>query len=182
MRRRLFLTGTLLLAGVSLLVLYIDQRDTASQNTNLAGLSVGAIHTITLPDTYGKMHPLGEWGQKLLIINFWATWCAPCKEEIPLLIDMQAQYGNMIQIVGIASDNSLNISNFKKETPFNYPILLDEAGAIALSKRFGNSLGVLPYTVVVHPQRGIIFTHAGKVEHHEIARIIAKNIIKINQK
>lgn len=103
----------------------------------------------TLPDLDGKTHHLSEWDGKIIIVNFWATWCPPCRKEIPDFVQLQEKYGAAgVQFVGVAVDQPEAIRDFIKTQPLNYPILVgDEEGSI--SKQFGNNIGALPYTAVI---------------------------------
>ena len=138
--------------------------------------SAGAVYSTTFPDVDGQKRRLGQWEQRFLLVNFWATWCGPCKEEMPILVKLQSRYGGQnLQVVGIAADSSLNVYNFSKATPVNYPLLVDEAGAIQFSKRLGNRLGLLPHTVLFRPGGEVIYNRLGVVSERELSDIIAKN-------
>ncbi len=101
-------------------------------------------------DLSGRERRLAQWQGKALLCNFWATWCAPCREEIPLLnAAHQEQVSKMLQVVGIAVDNAANVVQFSKTTKIDYPLLLGDAGAIALMRRLGNQGGGLPFTVAL---------------------------------
>lgn len=104
----------------------------------------------SFPDRTGERHRLLEWQGRVLVCNFWATWCAPCREEMPLLDAFQAQHAkNGVQVVGIALDNAANVGQFLKSTPIRYPLLIADATGIDLMRRLGNSAGGLPFTVVL---------------------------------
>jgi thiol-disulfide isomerase/thioredoxin len=101
-------------------------------------------------DLSGQPRRLKEWQGKALVCNFWATWCAPCREEIPLLDAAQQQYHTQrLQVVGIAVDNAENVRRFSQNTQVRYPLLLADASAIDLMRKLGNSTGGLPFTVVL---------------------------------
>ena len=137
------------------------------------------IYSTTFPDIHGKPQMLGQWSQKLLVINFWATWCAPCVEEIPILVRLQDKYAaNGLQIVGIAADNPANVANFAKKIKFNYPVLVDEAGAIEFAKRSGNRFGLLPYTIVLTAKGDILMTKLGIIVESDFENIIKNNLPK----
>ncbi len=101
-------------------------------------------------DLSGQPRRLAEWEGKALVSNFWATWCAPCREEMPLLDAAQQQYGRRgLQIVGIAIDNADNVRRFAASVPIGYPLLLAEASAVDLMRKLGNASGGLPFTVLL---------------------------------
>lgn len=139
--------------------------------------SRGAIHSAKFPDLQGNMQSLGQWDQKLLVVNFWATWCGPCKEEMPILSRLQAKFGEKgLQIVGIAADSTGNVANFAAGAKIGYPLLIDEAGAIEFSKRLGNRLGLLPHTVLFSPGGDVIYNKLGLITEVEMSDIILKHL------
>ena len=126
----------------------------------------------TLPGLDGKAHHLSEWDGKILIVNFWATWCPPCRKEIPDFVQLQEKYGAAgVQFVGVAVDQPEAIRDFIKTQPFNYPILVgDEEGSI--SKQFGNNIGALPYTAVIDRAGKINLTNRGQFHRAELEATI----------
>ncbi len=140
----------------------------------------GVIYTATFKDMTGRPQSLGQWQNKLLVINFWATWCAPCKEEMPIFVKLHQKLATQgVQIVGIAADTSLNVAKFAKVTSINYPLLSDEAGAIEFSKRLGNRFGLLPHTVVVAPGGEVIYTKLGLISEADFESILRQNLLKV---
>jgi len=141
--------------------------------------SSAVIYATSFPDLVGNPQSLGQWQNKLLVLNFWATWCAPCKEEMPLLAKLQSEYGPKgLQIVGIAIDSRVSVANFSVASPVGYPLLPDEARAIDFSRRLGNRLGLLPYTVVMRAGGEVIFTRMGVVREAEMHQLIRENLPK----
>jgi thiol-disulfide isomerase/thioredoxin len=117
------------------------------------GSRVGAVGQnvadLQLPDLAGRPHRLGEWQGRILIVNVWASWCEPCREEMPLLTAFAArQTRSGPQVVGIAQDDLPAIRDFLQRTPANYPILIDDAQGRA-GLRLGDAIGGLPYTVLI---------------------------------
>jgi thiol-disulfide isomerase/thioredoxin len=129
---------------------------------------------IALPGLDGRVRSLDEFGGRPLLVNFWASWCGPCIEEMPLLDAFAAkQAGNGVQVVGIALDEREAIEAFLKSTPVRYPVLLDDAGAADSSVRFGNLHGVLPYSVLVDAQGRIAAAKIGPFRDDELERFTA---------
>src|SRR6266850_1604253 len=115
----------------------------------------------TFPDLAGRPRRLSEWHGSHILCNFWATWCTPCREELPLLDAAQQQYArNGVQIVGIGIDTAPNIREYLKVVKISYPILVGEAGAIGLMRNLGNKSAGLPFTVVLDP--------AGRRRRHKL--------------
>ena len=103
-----------------------------------------------LRDLKGIPRTVEAWDGKVLVLNFWATWCQPCRREIPALMDLQKKYGGRgLQIIGIAIDDREDVEKFVSEFGVNYPILAGKDDAMETATEYGNGIGVLPYSVVV---------------------------------
>ncbi|MBC8037147.1 MAG: TlpA family protein disulfide reductase [Rhizobiales bacterium] len=123
----------------------------------------------------GKPQRLGQWERRLLVLNFWATWCAPCKEEMPMLGEYQKRYAaNGLQIVGIAADTRDNVAAFQRTADIGYPLLPADAAGLEFSRRLGNRLGLLPFTVVYRPGGELVFTRLGLVKSEDMQAIVDK--------
>lgn len=115
-------------------------------------LAIGAPRPETrLPDLDGRTQSLSNWNGKLVLLNFWASWCAPCREEMPLLDRTQQRLAaNGLQVIGIAVDSAAATRAFLADFPVGYPILVDDPDSGGdVSSRFGDNRGVLPYTVLI---------------------------------
>ena len=100
------------------------------------------------PDLSGRPRRLAEWRGRPLLCNFWASWCAPCREELPLLDAAQKEHAAIgLQVVGIAIDSVRNIQEFLKSVPVGFPVLIAEGSAIDLMRRLGNRNAGLPFSV-----------------------------------
>lgn len=142
-------------------------------------VSHAALMAVSFPDLTGKPQSLGQWQGKLLVINFWATWCAPCREEMPALNRIHNKYAAKgVQIVGIAADSADKVLQFSNETVIGYPLLVDQAGAMEFSRRLGNRFGLLPHTVVIGADGKPIFSKLGVIQEQEFEAIIVKNLPK----
>ena len=182
-KRRLLLAACVLIA-LAVFALYFDRgtlitsppTGKAINDIREIAVSPGVVYSAKFTDLLGNSQTLGQWDRKLLVVNFWATWCGPCKEEIPILVKLQTKFGDRsLQFVGIAADSPSNVANFAKNTRINYPLLLDEANAIEFSKRLGNRLGLLPHTVVMRPGGEVIYNKLGPITEGVLDDIIAKN-------
>lgn len=164
------------LAGTAL---WLERTAAPVANNQQVQISPGAIYAASFTNLAGVSQPLGKWQQKLLVINFWATWCGPCKEEMPILSNLQQKYSAQgLQIIGIAVDSQLNVSNFAQKFPVNYPLLLDEVNAMDFSRRLGSRAGLLPHTVVVKPSGEAVYTQIGAISESNFEAIIVKNLPK----
>lgn len=105
---------------------------------------------LSLPDLNGQSQSLSQWKGKVLVVNFWATWCPPCKEEMPEFSRINAKYAlNGVQFVGISVDSAEKVAAFRKEIEISYPLLISNLDALDLSSDLGNRAKALPFTVVL---------------------------------
>lgn len=125
-------------------------------------------------DLAGKPRQLREWHGRPVVCNFWATWCAPCREEIPLLGAAQQQFGpDGLQVVGIAIDNAANVRQFAASFNIPYPVLLAGAEAITLMERLGNPSGALPFTVLLDRQGRLADRRLGAYSEAQLRSALA---------
>ena len=115
-------------------------------------------------DIDGSIRNIKDWDGKVVLLNFWATWCPPCKKEVPVFIELQQEYGKQgLQIVGVAVDNIEDVSAFAMEMNINYPLMVGEQESIDIARRYGNIFGALPFTVVINRNGIISSTFAGEM-------------------
>lgn len=128
----------------------------------------------TLPDLSGAPQTIGNWRGKVLVINFWATWCPPCLEEVPLFVRLQREMGHQgLQFVGIAIDERDKVREFASRNAINYPIMIGQLDAIELSRAAGNKSGALPYTLVLDRSGRVVSQHQGGLTEQELKPIVA---------
>jgi peroxiredoxin len=131
--------------------------------------------SVSLPDTEGREQSLGQWRGKVLVVNFWATWCAPCREEMREFIAKQKSTGDKgLQFVGIAIDQADKVQQFAKEIDLNYPALIGGMGAMQLSQTLGNDLMALPFTVIVSRDGKVAHTQLGPIKQAKLDAIVDK--------
>jgi thiol-disulfide isomerase/thioredoxin len=122
---------------------------------------------ITLADMDGKPTPLSSFGGRPLMVNFWATWCAPCRREIPLLNKIRTERkGQNAEIVGIAVDFKDDVAQFLQKTPLNYPLLIGEEDGLAAAEAFGMGMA-FPFSVFVDSQNRILTVKIGELHEDE---------------
>jgi len=134
----------------------------------------GTMIDFSLPDLEGKKHNLSEWRGKVIVLNFWATWCPPCREEIPLFVALQKRYGSGgIQMLGVATeDNKESVVAYRQSAGMNYPILIGDDDAMDVMANYGNRQGSIPYTVIIDRQGTIVARKLGAFDHTELMRAI----------
>ena len=119
------------------------------------------------------MREIGEFNERPMLLNFWATWCAPCRREMPLFQAMHEQRGDELQIVGVAIDRLDDVERFVAETGVQYPILVGQGDAMAVADSFGLDFVGLPFTVFADPDGRIIKAHIGEVHQSHIDDVLA---------
>jgi thiol-disulfide isomerase/thioredoxin len=127
---------------------------------------------VTLADRDGKLRSLSEWNGKPQVINFWATWCGPCRREIPMLNALAADPAfDGFSMIGIAIDFREDVLEFLKSTPVNYPILIGEQEGLDAARAFGMESIGLPFTAFVDASGRIVALHVGEL-HRQQADVI----------
>ena len=169
-KARVLVLVVALLAAALGVVFYGAMR---SQST--ASDAVAELLRTSLPDPDGVPQSLAQWRGKLLIVNFWATWCEPCRQEVPALVRIQATFAPKgVQIVGIALDSAAKVRDFAKEYGINYALVVGGMETIDLTRKLGNTAAALPYTVVIDPSGKIIATRLGGITEQELKSVIGR--------
>jgi len=125
----------------------------------------------TLKDMIGLPHALNEWNGHIIVLNFWATWCRPCLQEIPMFTAVQQELGEKgVQFIGIAIDDRATVETFMDRTgiEINYPILIGDDDAIPVAVSYGNDTGILPFTVIIDTEDRIVFHHYGAIDRDQL--------------
>ena len=167
----LVLAGAVALAGG----IYVGRDAGEPSTVDLRGSDAAALLGVALPDSKGREQSLGQWKGKVLVVNFWATWCAPCREEMPEFVTAQQDLGARgLQMVGIAVDQADKVDAFATELGLNYPSLVGGFGALELSKTLGNRLGALPFTVIVDRSGRVAHTQLGPIKASDLRSIVGQ--------
>ena len=133
-----------------------------------------------MADIDGEMRNIKDWDGKVILLNFWATWCPPCLSEIPGFIELQQQYGEQgLQVIGIAVDNEEAVREYMNEVKINYPIMISEFEATELSSRYGNRVGALPYSVIINREGEVSNMITGELSMIKAEKLLEKLNIKI---
>ena len=173
-RYRLLLAGlataTIALAGA----LYLGPAAPPAAPTLPDG-GVARLFAARFDDSDGKAQAIAQWQGKTLVVNFWATWCPPCREEMPSFSRLQTKYAkNGVQFVGIALDTADNVTKFVQKQPVSYPLLIGDLAGTELTRLLGNASLALPYTVVLGPAGDVMLARLGRVSEGELDTLLTK--------
>ena len=134
-------------------------------------------------DLDGKPRRLSEWRGKVIVLNFWATWCPPCKEEIPLFIEAQARLGaSGLQVIGVAIDKLPEVEAYQKQVAMNYPILIADTHVYKVMQDYGNTQAGLPFSVIIDPEGAVHHRKLGAFRGGELQDALAPLLKRASQR
>lgn len=132
------------------------------------------LSEVSFRDLSGTAQNFAQWGGKLLFVNFWATWCPPCKEEMPEFVQAQNAWGERgVQFVGVAIDDPKEVQAYLSANPVNYPILIGEPGGAEWAAELGNTLQVLPFTAVIDRTGRVVRVKSGPYSRDELTELVS---------
>lgn len=174
-----FVLGVVLggvIAGVTGFGLYSHYYGNSLGDSDVADQTLPA--NLELTDLSGHKHKLSQWRGRLLLINFWATWCGPCKKEIPMLAKAQKKYSARgFQIIGPAVDDPTAVRQEATLLGIDYPVMVGTPEQmISLMNTLGNQPGGLPFSVLVSADGKIIERHLGEFGRKELNTLIEQNL------
>ena len=169
----LLVSAVFMIVGITLFQFFDNsqQLPAATKTTINPPISLAAI---PLSNLEGREQLLGDFQQPLLIVNFWAPWCVPCRREVPALIAIQKQFGEQVQILGLALDGVENVQAFADEHDMNYPSFLAGSKITMYNAVFGNKSGSLPFTVFIDDNRNLRYQHTGELSFEELREKISE--------
>jgi thiol-disulfide isomerase/thioredoxin len=136
--------------------------------------AVNSLFAQSMVDATGQTQALSQWKGKTVLVNFWATWCAPCVDEMPELSQLQAEIApRKIQVLGIGIDSTANIAQFASKYKITYPLYAGGLNGTDLSRQFGNKTGGLPFTVLVGEDGQVKKTYLGRLKIDEVRKDLA---------
>lgn len=151
-----------------------EPRDGPPTGTAEPSRLVDTLPTFQLADRDGQLRSLQDWPGQALIVNFWATWCAPCRREIPLLKQLQQDHaGDGVQVIGIAIDFRDKVLAYAEEMQIDYPLLIGEQEALDAAAAFGVTTVGLPFTVFSDRQGRVVTAHLGELTAAQADLILA---------
>jgi peroxiredoxin len=156
-----------LVSGLSVRGLLSSPLDKTKQE------SQNPLPDFSLPDLSGKQHSIKEWHGRVLVINFWATWCPPCLKEMPEFQAMQNEFSDKgLQFIGIALDDADPVKEYITSKKITYPILLGEEQGTKLAHDLGNIVNTVPFTVIVNKKGLVVKSHMGELSRGQLLEIV----------
>lgn len=138
-------------------------------STGGPGASAETFFTQTFKDLDGQPRAMREWEGQLVVVNFWATWCAPCVEEMPDLQRVHSEYSARgVTVVGLGIDSPSALKRFRDEHKLALPLFAAGAAGSELGKTLGNASGSLPYTVLIDRKGRIVRARLGQIRPAEL--------------
>ena len=163
----------LFVAGVWAGSLLVSNNSKPSQSASALKQAPKQASNFTLPDLEDKTHQFDEWKGKIRVLNFWATWCPPCRKETPMFVELQEKLASQgVQFIGVAIDEKQKAQDFIDTFGVTYPILYGADNAIKVATAYGDRLGMLPWTVVIDKHGSIIYTQAGEFTRQHIESVL----------
>ena len=174
--QRSFLVIAVVIIALGAGVLYFVARTPVENAAPVAVQSfapeVVQYPSFTMPDLDGKQRDFSEWDGRHRLLNFWATWCAPCRREIPLLKEFQAEQGeDGILVMGIAVDFAEDVARYAEAAKFNYPVLVGQEEAMAVAESSGVTFIAMPFTMIVARDGEFLGAYLGELHRSHLDHI-----------
>lgn len=166
-------------AALAIFAIMLTGLSIACTQTQSGGKSTQALFAANFPDEKGQTQALKQYAGKIVVLNFWATWCEPCRDEMPELSTLHSESKNKnIVVLGVAIDDVNAINEFSKQTKVSYPLFAADMQGMELASNLGNDKGVLPYTVIIRADGSVAKTYFGRVTKP----LLEETLLKISQK
>jgi thiol-disulfide isomerase/thioredoxin len=143
-------------------------------------IAAAALYAATFTDENGRPAAVGQFQGRLLVLNFWATWCAPCREEMPAFNRVHGRWkARGVQFLGISAEEGEKVGRFARDLGVTYPLWTGGDEVAELSRRLGNRLGVLPHTVLLAPDGEVLESRVGTYTEQELEQRLTAFVAKI---
>lgn len=176
MRTRIIVLSVLAFVGACLGLLAMTATKPVAKSAPApvpvrAPLGTDSLYAASFTDTQGKVQPVSQWRNQVAIVNFWATWCPPCREEMPELSLLQDKYrASGLVVLGISTDDATKMQQFAREMPVSYPLLAGDFDTLTLASALGDDRDVLPYTLLLRRDGSIAASYYGRLDMQVLER------------
>lgn len=131
------------------------------------------ILALSLPDLEHHAQPLRQWQGRVIVVNFWAAWCEPCKDEMPMLRQVQADWpADQVRFVGIGIDEREALQAYLRQQPMNYPMLVGTQDVLDMTAPYGNAQEGIPFTLVFDRSGDIVLKKLGRIQESDLRQAI----------
>lgn len=140
-------------------------------NSDFSGLSTKPLFAAKFPNENGVIQDLSQYKGKIIVLNFWATWCPPCRDEMPEFSKLYQQYQHQnVVVLGAAADELAAVRHYLSASPVSYPIIVGDMEAMSLSSHLGNVQGALPFTVFINTDGIVAHVHLGRISYAQLEK------------
>jgi len=165
------MAGLAMLTGV-LASLYFNTGEIETKQDQNAAISLDQINLLDLD---GNKQSLSQWQGKVLLVNFWATWCPPCREEIPVFLSLRNKFASVgFEVVGISIDDANKVKQYRDSMRIDYPLLDGEEKGMSIMMALGNPSGGLPFSILYDRSGNVVHSKSGPYEQQELQSLIEK--------
>ena len=166
--KKILLFGSIALMALAAGLFSQQQLAVATEN---AATATGV--QFAYPDVQGQIQNADRWRGKILVINFWASWCGPCLKEIPEFIALQREYADKnVQFIGIAIEDQAPVADYLQRVAVNYPMLVAGDAGSNLARQWGNIINAVPFTVIVNAQGQIVHRQPGELSRAQFIKLV----------
>ncbi len=160
----LFYLALMMILGFAIFYFFLNPQTQIISKSPTPTSSTQALFTANFPDENGKPQALNQYEGKVVVLNFWASWCEPCREEMPELSELHTAYKDKnVVVLGMAIEDVAGINDFLKETKVSYPLFAADVQGMDIATSLGNNKGVLPYTVIIKADGTVVKTYFGRI-------------------
>ena len=160
----LFYLALMMSIGFAIFYFFLNPQTQIVSKTPTPTSSTQALFTANFPDEHGQPQALNQYEGKVIVLNFWASWCEPCREEMPELSELHtANKDKNVVVLGMAIEDVAGVNDFLKETKVSYPLFAADVQGMDIAASLGNNKGVLPYTVIIKADGSIAKTYFGRI-------------------
>ena len=160
----LFYIALMMTFGFAIFYFFLNPQTQIVSKPPVPTSSTQALFTANFPDENNKPQALNQYRGKVIVLNFWASWCEPCREEMPELSELHTAYQDKnVVVLGMAIEEVAGVNDFLKETKVSYPLFAADAQGMDIAASLGNNKGVLPYTVIIKADGTIAKTYFGRI-------------------
>lgn len=147
-------------------------------NDEVVGVAGESVLTRAMTDLDGESRSLKDWSGQTRLVNFWATWCAPCRVEMPLFQEAYERYGDRgFQVIGIALDEADAVRRFGDDLGITYPlVIVDSDTGMQMMNEFANAAGVVPHSILLSPEGRILDQHLGPFDAAQLDALLEKHV------